>query len=274
MQKILDWLSKNAVNNLISLLFFVCGLILGVLVVGIVLRFLKNGKVKTRKKTTVSIESFVDGVAEDYLLESVKLGEEKLSQLLSVACKLFEEIPKYYNKNVKFFEVLKAKDFKFLQKDVKICFNFSVYEGLRFLRATIDALQEEIYLVLDHGVVKGIYGVGKIVNFFTKTIKAPKNIDDFLISDAFEIVDKFTNPNKKIEKEIKGKEKNLIKKGLKKVGEKVGDVANSAFSKTLDNYVQDFIRKFAQILNLLYSDGFKEEKTTCDMQSTSKKEIA
>ena len=197
MQVILDWLAKNAVNNLISLLFFVGGIVLGVFVVTIVLRFLKKVKVKTRKKTTVDIESFVDDVIDEYLFERVKIGEEKLTQLTTVACKLFEEIPKNYKKNVKYFEVLKAKDFDFLQKDLKVSLNFTVYEGLRFLRATVDALQEEIYLVLDNGVVKVAYGTGKIINFFKKTTNFPKRIDDFLISDVFEIIDNFKKPNKK-----------------------------------------------------------------------------
>ena len=221
----------------------------------------------------MDIEGFVDEVVEDYLQQKVKLGEEKLSQLLSVATKLLEEIPKNYQKNVKYFEVVKAKNSKYLQSDLKISLDFTVYEGLRFLRATVNALQEEIYLVLDNGVVKVAYGTGKIINFFTKTTKAPKNIDDFLISDIFEIIEKFKNPNKKTKKQIVEKEKNLIQKGLQKVGEKAADVANTAFSGTVDSYAVDFIREIAQLINLLYSDGFKDEKVQNVPQSTSIKEV-
>ena len=272
MQKILDWLIKNAGNNLISLPIFVGGVILGVLVVSVILRFLKNGKVKTRKKDTVDIADFVDGVVDNYRLEKVKIGKEKLAQLVNIACKLFEEIPQNYQENVKYYKVLQAEDFSFLQEDVKVDLNFTVCEGLRFLRATVDALQEEIYLVLSNGVVKGFYGAGRIINFFTKTTNAPKRIDDFLISDVFEVIEQFSNGKKK--KQTEEKEKSLIQKGLQKVGGKVVDVANSALSNAVDNYVEDFIYKFAQILNLLYSDGFKDEDITYDMQSTSVKEIA
>ena len=260
MQEILNWFKNNAVNSLISLLIFICGVFVGVLILSFVLRFLKNGKVKTSKKSTVDIEGFVDEVVEDYLQQKVKLGEEKLSQLLSVATKLFEEIPKNYQKNVKYFEVVKAKNSKYLQSDLKISLDFTVYEGLRFLRATVNALQEEIYLVLDNGVVKVAYGVGKIVNFFKKTADVTKKPEDFLISDALTIFEDWFKPNKTHEK------KGFVKK-------LVGKVANEFGSSAVDGYLKDFIREIAQLINLLYSDGFKDEKEQNVPQSTSIKEV-
>ncbi len=274
MQELLNWLGKNIVNGLISLLIFILCAVLGGVIAYITLLFLKSGKQKTRKKTTKSIESFVDKVVDDYYSQDVKLGKEKLTQLLSVASKLFEEIPKNYKSNVKYFEILKANDFDFLQKDVKISLEFATSESIRFLRATINALKEEVYLFLDNGVVKGLYGAGKVFNFFARFGDIPKNPEDLLVSEVLEIIEKISNPNKQVKKQLsEQKEKGLIKKGIEIIGGKAKDVGISFATTAVDKYLEDFIREFAQIINLLYSDGFKDEKQEKVTQPNSKKGV-
>ena len=262
MEAFLQWLQKNAVNGLISLLIFIGGVGLGVLVFSLALRFLKNGKEKPRKILTANVEPFVDGVIDEFESEKVKVGKEKITQLLTVASKLFEEIPQNYQKSVKYYEILKAKDFDFLENDLRINLDFSLCEGVRFLRATVGALKDEIYLVLEDGVVKVAYGAGKIYNFFKKTADVTKKPEDLLISDGVEIVKQWffhqKNPDKK--------------KGI--VGKVGGKILTEVGSAMTDKYLKDFIREFAQIINLLYSDGFKEEKQNDIAQSTSVKEIA
>ena len=275
MQEIINWLIKNAGNGLISLLIFILCAVLGGVIAYITLLFLKNGKQKSRKKTTKSIECFVDGVVEDYYSQDVKLGKEKISQLLSVASNLLEEIPKNYKSKVKYFEILKAKDYDFLQKDVKVSLDFTASESVRFLRATINALREEVYLFLDSGVVKVLYGAGKVVNFFARFGEVPKKPEDLLVSEVFEIIEKFSNPNNQVKKQLnEQKDKGLIKKGLEIIGGKAKGVATSLATSAVDKYVEDFIREFAQIINLLYSDGFKDEAQEKVTQPNSKKGVA
>lgn len=271
MQVLLNWLQENFVNGLISVLIFVCCAILGVFVFLIVFRFLKLGKAKNRKRTTVDIESIVDAVEKDLTNDRVKIGAEKLTQLTTIASELFEKIPQEYQNGVKYYKILSANDFKFVKQDLKVSLDFTAYEGLRFLRATVSALQEEVYLILNNGVVKALYGFGKLINFFGKFTDAPKKPEDFLFSEVFEIIDKLSNSNKKVEKQIK--EKNLIQKGLEKVGGKLLDGANTVGSGILDDYLKDFVREFAGLINLLYSDGFKDEKTQKLNQTTSVKEV-
>lgn len=259
MDKIIQFITEKAFNETIALLFFIGGVILGGIAVYFVYRLFALKKREKKSANGVKDVTPIKNEAISYFTACDEgFNEKKLTALLTASSIILSEIPKEYNKNTKLRRILNAEDVKFLEEDLKISLDFTVYEAIYFLREFFEELQAEILKFLNAKPVKLVYGVGKVVNAFTVKQEITKNAEDLKLSQVIDIV-KTVKSSKKNQDGETVKEKGIVGKLFDKVKDKVkSKVLPIALDKTVDvlePYCVEILEILADKINLLYSGG-------------------
>ena len=199
-----------------------------------------------------------------------------------------EKVPEKYA-NTKLYEVLSKESSKcgdkfLLREDVKLHLDFTVYELVYFLRSFAHGLNEEILTFLNSFGIKTTYFLAK--NLGKKVFgEMPKNAEDVTIAQLFNIISLFFKQKEEIkieETEEDLEKKNKIKSffgGLvEKVKGVVGGALKNAGVKLTNSVVDDLalqtIELFAEEINKLYSEQFKEQIPAPEQGETLAKESA
>ncbi|MBE5742778.1 MAG: hypothetical protein E7360_05660 [Clostridiales bacterium] len=248
MDKIIQFITEKAFNETIALLFFIGGVILGGIAVYVIYRLFALKKREKKSANGVKDVTPIKNEAISYFTACDEgFNEKKLTSLLTASSIILSEIPKEYNKNTKLRRILNAEDVKFLEEDLKISLDFTVYEAIYFLREFLEELQAEILKFLNAKPVKLVYGVGKIVNAFTVKQEITKNAEDLKLSQVIEIIKRLKpDPQKK-----KGVIGSLVGKALNKIK----PIALDKTVDVLEPYCVEILEILADKINLLYSGG-------------------
>ena len=273
MEKFIEFILEKAYNETIALLFLVGGMVLGGVLAFFIYKIFAIKSKQSKKAETLSDITLIKREAVDIFENNDDdLNISQLTAISQAISVLLNEIPLTYNKKTKFRTVLSAEEISFLEQDLKISLDFTVYQAIYFLRAFFKELKVEILKILNSKEVKLVYGVGKIANKLTlKQDNVTKRVEDLKLSTVIEII-------KSIREKTQKKEANEQKGFLKKIFDKVkGKGVTIAKEKTLDflePYVIEIIEIFAEKINLLYSGQIAREETFFSLNDLSEKESA
>ncbi|MBQ8726411.1 MAG: hypothetical protein IJY84_04885 [Clostridia bacterium] len=277
-----NYFAENAVNWLIGGLILVISVGLGVLIALITWKNLAF-KNKVTNSATVQDISHEKEVAKAYFKTGHTTIElEKIGFFVGALTTLAQKIPEKYA-NTKLYEIYSKENLKYndkfiLRESVKLHLDFTVYELVYFLRSFANGLNEEILKFLNTIGLKTAYFLAH--NFGKKAFgETPKNAEDLTIAQLIDIITKLTK--KKTEEELP-KDENKIKaffggfvdkvKGvlggaIKNVGLKIGN-------SVIDDLALQTIELFAEEINKLYSEQFKEQIANSSSADDSAKESA
>lgn len=290
MQEILNsignYFAESAVNWLICGLLLIIGTILGVVTAHLVWKNLTFKKKDERTTEIKSVDKEIESARAYYKDAKTQLDLEKLGFFVGALTALLEKIPEKYGDG-KFYEVLNKDTFKFkgepiLNESVKVNFDFTVYELVYFLRSFVNGLNEEVLNFLDSFVGKSAYFIGKgyAKNFIGNL---PKNAKDVTIAQLIELISNLIKqkdggnneldaekPQSKIQAFFGGifdKVKGAINNALVGAGKSIGNVI-------VDNLAEKVIALFAEEINKLYSEQFKEQISQKSQNKNAVKESA
>lgn len=260
MDKILISIPKNWINQSIGLLFFICGIILGVVVVSVIWKkfTLKDNKKEIVEKTDVS--SLVERAKMEYKGADTDVNLEKLGYLCKAITDLLEEIPPIYG-TTKLYDVLAKEEVvikgnHFLVSDVRLYLDFTVYEFLYFVRAIAENMREEVEKLLNSFEGKAISTVGKFVGKKTLQENVKKDLDEITVEALFRTVKQLLK-----KKEPENKTKSLFGEVVDKAKKiALNKVAMPIGNSLIDKYAIDVIEIFAEQINNLYSEEYKRLK--------------
>lgn len=260
MDKLLNSIPQNWVNQSIGLLFFICGIILGVIAVSVIWKkfTLRDKKKESVEKTDVS--SLIERAKMEYKDADTEINLEKLGYFCKAITDLLEEIPPIYGAT-KLHDVLAKEEVdikgnRFLVSDVRLYLDFTVYELLYFVRAIAENMRKEVEKLLNSFEGKAISTVGKFVGKKTLQENVKKDLDEITVEALFRTVKQLLK-----KKEPENKTKSFF-------GEVIDKAKNFAFNKVampivnplIDKYVIDVIQIFAEEINNLYSKEYKRLK--------------
>ena len=241
MQAILSWIVTFLQKEWLSFLIFLIGVLVGFVLVFII--FLCGKFKPTPKKTLENINSAVKKAFIEYGKTGRNFNYDKLSSAIDGLKKLLEEIPKKYNENAKFF---RYENVKFLNTDLKVCLDVTVYDMVTFVDNIITQTQIHIEeKILEKPIIEIAYLILKPI----KRISAKESKD---VSFA-EIKQKLLSKTKK------GKTQGKV---LKPVKDKI---IGFLFDKAIG---EKEILIIAEELNLLYS-GNIERRYKKDDENTA-----
>lgn len=253
MDKLLNSIPKNWVNQSIGLLFFICGILLGVIIVSVIW---KKFTLKDKKKDSVEkidISNQLERAIKEYVNADTDINLEKLGYFCKAITDLLEEIPPIYG-STKLQDVLTKQEIsvkgnQFLVSDVRLYLDFTVYELLYFVRAIAKNIENEIGKMLNSIEGRAISTVGKLIGKKTLRENAKKDLDDITVEALFRTVKRLIN--KKEPENFFGEIVSKVKKfAFNKVAMPIGNAL-------IDKYVIDVIEIFAEEINNLYSQEYK-----------------
>ena len=262
MIKMLEFLSKKAFNEVIAFLFLIIGVTLGLILAWVILKVFSDKNIKQKPcKQVVCVDEIKEKAIDIFLSKLTKFENEKITLFSGATTYLLEEIPKIYNNKTKFYTVIKNNDFSFIKQDVKICLDFTVYEGVYFIRSLICSLEKCANDILETGMVKVAYGVSRSTVNTLSGKNFPPKVGDCNIKDILTVL-KFKGKIrvKTQSKCKKGFFKSVIEKVLKRATDTVVDRANCA----VDEHIAWLLDIVAEELNLLYSDSFRRGIASLD----------
>ena len=255
MTAIIDFITKKAFNETIAFLFLILGLIIGLFLTWIILKaFSIKQQRPTSFKPIEDIGQIEKNAVEIFNGELTKFESKKLTLLSSSICLLLESIPSLYQSDVSYYTVVKKEDFDLVEKDVKVCLDFTVYEAVYFMRSLVCSIDGWENGILEKGIVKFAYGVGRnaISPFGEKRLS--KNAGDCNLKDLIFILNAKI---KKTEKENVKKPDSIVKKFVNKVKNKAKNIVVDKANSVVDEHIAQLLGIIATELNLLYSDSFK-----------------
>jgi hypothetical protein len=253
MENLIQWITENAFNETIALLFFFGGVVLGGILTYVIYTIFSKSKAKVKPASYKKDVTEIKNQAVSEILNSEGgFDKQKLNALLQAINVILTEIPKEYDKKVNFVEILNASDVDFLENSVNVSLDFTAYEMIYFVRFFFEELRREVLKFLNCGHVKFVYGVGKVANAVFIKEEMAKNVEDLKVSQVIEIIRK-VKPNPEKEKGVIGK---LVGKVFGKVVKKVAPIALNKSADIIEPYLIEVIEIFAEHVNLLYSGNY------------------
>lgn len=282
MDKLLNSIPQNWVNQSIGLLFFICGIILGVGFVFLVLKLSQIKRTTRKKSMPIKDVDLITQQAFDELHTSKIINKYKVSAICQSLSILLEEIPKEYDKNAKTSTIISAKKVDLLDNDIKISLDFNLKEGLTFLHALLDDLEREICVFLSNPLIKTLYVALKVPAQFLLKDKVGKNAKDLSLADVCTIKDKILDVVKNANKVKEGvtgivatlfkSDKDIEKSKPLPTKKKGGLVTFLSENGTINGVVNTFVCKilliFSDKLNLLYSHSYLDGMLPLDTDAT------
>ena len=262
MQEFIAFITEKAQNEGIALLFFIGGVIIGVISVLVILRVFS---LKDDGGDGLAEIKRTDGqkarAVEIFKSESSGLEVKKATQLTEAISYLLVQIPAIYFEDVKYHTVAKANEIQGLKSDINACLDFTVYEGVYFLRSLVFAMSEEVERILNKKSVRIAYGIGRGAVMTFKGKRLSKLPEDCNLLDLLEVLGFNGTTDKKASN---GQTRRGFGSLINKAVGKVKGVAVQTANNAVDRSIEGLLCVFADELNLLYSHSYINGEESLD----------